>query len=457
MLDKNIIEKTLKTAKNNGIDFAEIFCEKKETASISFENNKTEKIRSGIDAGCGFRIINNNTTYYGYTNSFEEKEILSLAKKVIEAAKTKNKSASIKQTAKEISYQKEYTDWPLKKQIKLLKECNAAGKSTDKRIKQIALGCASSSAEILIANTAGVNVSEKRVRTRFIAQVIATNKKITETGYESIAAAAGFELFDGAEPLLAVKTAAQRALLNLEARPAPAGKTTVVLAGEAGGTMVHEACGHALEADFIQKKISIFNKKMLGQQIVSPLITVVDDGSLPGYYGTNFVDDEGTTTRKNILIEHGILKGFMSDLKNARLLKISPSGNGRRESYRQTPLPRMTNTYIAAGQNTYQEIVASVKEGLLVKKMGGGQVDITNGNFVFEITEGYLIKNGRVTEPVRGATLVGNGLEVLKNIDLVGNDLHFIPGTCGKGQAAPVTDGQPTLRIPSIIVGGHGQ
>lgn len=456
MIEPTIIDKALALAKNKKVDFAEIFCEKKETSSISFENNKTEKIRSGIDAGCGFRVINNQTTYYGYTNSFEEKEVLALAAKVIVASGSKNKPLTIKQPVIKISLEQQSLIWPTKQQIKLLKECNELGKKMDNRIKQLSLGCASARSKIVIANSVGTNVCEQRIRTRFVAQVIAQDKKNTETGYESIAAAQDFTLFDQEDPRQAVKTAVRRALLNLTARPAPAGKMTVVLAGEAGGTMVHEACGHALEADFIQKKISIFNKQMLGKQIVSPLITVVDDGSLPGYYGTNQFDDEGIKTKKNILIEQGILKGFMSDLHTANLLKIAPSGNGRRESYRHTPMPRMTNTYIAPGQNTYQEIVASVKEGLLVKKMGGGQVDITNGNFVFEITEGYLIKNGQITEPLRGATLVGNGLEVLTSVDMVGNDLHFIPGTCGKSQAAPVTDGQPTLRIPSIIVGGHG-
>lgn len=459
-LEKNIINKALQIALDNGLDFAELYCEKTATNSISLENNKIEKVRSGIDNGTGFRIIHKNIVYYGHTNSLAEKDILKLAKEVTAAAKGSNSSKKIK-ILKELKpkqaykYQKPPAEIATKEKVDNLTKANKTARDYNKNIKQVAVGYADTTQDILIANSLGALAHDHRIRTNFVTQVIANKNKITETGYESEAGAQGLEILDKRSPETIALTAAKRAIINLNADLAPAGKMTVVLAGDAGGTMVHEACGHALEADFIYKKISIFDKNQLGKKVVSPLITVVDDGTLAGHYGTSSFDDEATPRQKNILINKGMLTGFMSDYLNAKMLNLKPSGNGRRQSYKHTPLPRMTNTYIAPGKSTYKEILSTVKEGILVMKMGGGQVDITNGNFVFEITEGYRIKNGKQGSAIRGATLVGNGIDVLKNVSMVGNDLHFIPGTCGKGQAAPVTDGQPTLLIPEIIVGGH--
>jgi TldD protein len=307
--------------------------------------------------------------------------------------------------------------------------------------------------DIFIANSDGLQVSDTRTRIRMYVECVAAQKETVQTGMEAPGAHAGLEFFNLNRADEIAATAARRAILNLSARPAPAGTFMVVLAGEAGGTLVHEACGHALEADFIYKKTSIFTDQ-LNKQVVSPLVTVIDDGTLPGYFGTLGYDDEGTRTNKNILIENGIIKKFMNDRLSAKILNVPATGNGRRESYRNKPVPRMTNTYIAAGNSKPEDIIASVQDGILVKKMGGGQVDITNGDFVFEVTEGYLIKNGKVTDPIRGATLVGNGPQTLSLVDQVGNDLSFIPGICGKYDSAPVTDGLPTLRIKELVVGG---
>lgn len=458
-ISSDIIQKILSLPLKTGINFAEIFCEKSKTTSISLEDNKIEKVRSGIDLGTGIRLIHQNISYYGYINSLDENDLLKLAKEITLAVKTSNKPKKIKLlSAKKANYYPIYKKLPensdLKQKSSYVLEANSIARNYHKYITQVSASYADTTQDVLIANSLGVCAQEQRVRTRFVVQAVAQKNNIIETGYESAAGAQGLELLEKNPPKAIALAAAQRAILCLEAAPAPAGKLPVVLAGEAGGTMVHEACGHALEADFIHKQTSIFKDK-IGKSVVSKLITVIDDGSLPGNYGSSSFDDEGTPTKKNTLIEQGRLTGFMSDYLNAKFLKLPPSGNGRRQSYRYTPIPRMTNTYIQAGNSNYAQILNSVDKGVLVKKMGGGQVDITNGNFVFEISEGYLIKNGKQDIPIRGATLVGNGIEVLSTVDMIGNDLYFIPGTCGKGQHAPVSDGQPTLRIPELIIGGH--
>lgn len=459
-LDQTIVQKALKIALEHGHQFSEIFAEKTEATSISLEDNKIDKVRSGIDSGTGFRIINGEKTHYGFVNSLAETDILNLAKTISQGAALNPRKKAKPLELKPLSpiYLPIWRYLPsqveLARKVAYLQAADTAARRQDKRIAQVAVRYSDSIQSVLIANSNGIYARDKRVRVRFFVEAIAKQKKATQTGYEAIGTTKGLEIFAENNPEKIARTAATRAILNLEAGPAPAGPMTVILAGSAGGTMIHEACGHALEADFIYKKTSVFTGTP-GRQLVSPLITVIDDGTIPGNYGSASFDDEGAFSHKNILIEKGIVRQFMNDYLYSTLLGHKPTGNGRRESYRFTPIPRMTNTYIQAGNIGYQDILGSVKTGLLVKKMGGGQVDTTNGNFVFEITEGYLLKNGKVDRPVRGATLVGNGVEVLRSVDMVGNDLHFIPGTCGKGQAAPVSDGQPTLRIPELIIGGQ--
>jgi TldD protein len=255
----------------------------------------------------------------------------------------------------------------------------------------------------------------------------------------------------------AAAQAARRAVLNVGAKPAPAGTYTVVLSSEAGGTLIHESVGHGLEADLNLKGLSVYSGR-IGQKVASELITVVDDGRDPGQRGTAAMDDEGTPTQRTVLIEKGILKTYLSDRKHAEKLGIRRSGNARRESFRHLPICRMTNTMIAPGESDPEEIVRSVKDGIFVKKMGGGQVDVVSGNFAFEVTECYRIRDGKLAEPLRGATLVGQGPKLMSEIDMVGTDLGYSTGTCGKdGQGAPVADAQPTLRIPAVVIGGKVQ
>lgn len=249
---------------------------------------------------------------------------------------------------------------------------------------------------------------------------------------------------------------AQRALLMLSAKPCPSGKMAVVMASEAGGTMVHEACGHGLEADLVQKGLSVYANKR-GERVASDLVTVIDDATMPYKYGSFRYDDEGTVGQKNVLIKNGVLENYMYDRLTAGKEGKKSSGNGRRESYKERPVPRMTNTYIASGKDEPDDIIKSTKKGILVRKMGGGQVNTTNGDYVFDVAEGYLIENGEITSAVQGATLAGNGPDTLQMVEMVGNDLGFAIGTCGKeGQGAPVSDAQPTMKIKELTVGGTG-
>jgi TldD protein len=284
--------------------------------------------------------------------------------------------------------------------------------------------------------------------------VTAKQADVLESGYKPIAGTAGFEMLTETAVVETALTAARLAVQNVAAEPAPAGTYTVVLSSEAGGTLIHESVGHGLEADLNLKGMSVYSGR-LGQKVASELITVLDDGTDPGRRGTAAMDDEGTQTQRTVLIEKGILKTYLSDRKHARKLGIAASGNGRRESFRHLPICRMTTTMIAPGTSDPKEILASVKDGIFVKGMGGGQVDVVSGNFAFEITECYRIRDGRQAEPLRGATLVGQGPKLMSEIDMVGWDLGYSVGTCGKeGQGAPVADAQPTLRIPSVVVGG---
>jgi TldD protein len=305
-----------------------------------------------------------------------------------------------------------------------------------------------------MANSAGEYVEDERIRTRLVVQAVAVSGAVMQTGYEAVGGLSGFELLHKDLPAQVGGTAARKAVNMLSAQPAPAGRMPVVIAGEAGGTMVHEACGHGLEADLVQKGLSVYAGKK-GRLVASEEISVVEDPTLNAKYGSYSFDDEGIPSRKVTLIENGVLNDFMYDRLTAANDGVQSNGHGRRESYQHKPIPRMGNTIIAPGKTDPARIIRETGTGLLVKKMGGGQVNTTTGDFVFDVAEGYLIQDGEVGPMVRGATLTGNGPEVLRIVEMVGKDLGFAIGTCGKdGQGVPVSDAQPTLAIKELIVGG---
>ena len=339
--------------------------------------------------------------------------------------------------------------------VALLRRADEAARAAGSAIRQVTAVYGDSRRRILVANSEGVLAGDDQVKTRFAVSCVASGDTGLQTGRESVGATVGFELFDRLLVEDLARTAAQRALTKLSARPAPSGTLPVVIKQGSGGVLFHEACGHGLEADHIAKDVSVFTGRV-GELVASPLVTLVDDGTMGPEWGALAIDDEGHPAGRNVLIENGVLTDYMWDWLRARKEGRPSSGNGRRESYQHLPMVRMTNTYVLAGAEDPEEIVRQTPHGVYVAQLGGGQVNTATGDFVFGMTEAYLIEDGRITEPLRDANLIGNGPDVLRNIDVVGNDFAMgPPGTCGKqGQGVPVGDGQPTLRVSALTVGG---
>lgn len=457
MLSKADLQEILKVARQGG-DFAEIFIEDKRTTRIGCEDRKIERVITGRETGAGIRVINGEDTAYGYTSSLDRDTLLELAEQVGRAARA-NPVVDInleeRVSGVELPVEQRPDQAEIEDKVELVRAAEEAARSVDEQlVRQVTVAYGDVSQQVTIANSEGIFVEDERVRCRLSVNAVAAEGQVIQTGFESAGGTRGLELFGEEQPRELGQKAAKRALLMLHARKAPAGRMPVVIAGEAGGTMIHEACGHGLEADLAQKGLSVYAGRK-GQEVASSLVTVVDDGTLKGKYGSLRFDDEGNQARRTVLIEQGMLRSYMYDRITGRKDGVESTGNGRRESYQNRPIPRMTNTFLEPGDASPEEIIRETKQGLLVRRMGGGQVNTTNGDFVFDVPEGYLIEDGEVTVPVRGATLTGNGPEVLKRIDMVGRDFGFSLGICGKdGQGVPVGDAQPTIRIPELVVGG---
>jgi TldD protein len=458
MLDAMDLSRILRSALSEGGEFADIYFEEGSSTSVVCEDGKIEKIVAGTDRGVGIRVISDLRTAYAYTNEVTEQALLDLARTVSRAVRGREFGAAIDLRAKTVGagfpIKTSPETVPLQDKVALVRRAEQAARKMDERVRQVMVVYRDGRVRTQIANSLGEFVETGRTGTVFLTQVVASQGEVVQTGYEPIGGFRGFELFDTTSPEEVARTAAGRALMMLSARKAPAGTMPVVISSEAGGTMVHEAIGHGLEADLAQAGMSVYTGK-IGTQVASPLITVIDDSTIPHARGSYSHDDEGVAAQKTVLVENGILKCYLYDRLSAMKDGCASTGNGRRESYHAKPIVRMTNTLIAPGESSPEAIVREVQQGLFVKKMGGGQVNTVTGDFVFEVSEGYLIQNGTIGEPVRGATLTGNGPEVLKNVTKIGNDLGFGIGTCGKdGQGAPVSDAQPTLLISEITVGG---
>lgn len=468
MIEHIPFEKILKEALHEGGEFADLFFEQTHSAAIVCEEDRIEKVIFGMDVGVGLRILFGRKTFYGFTTEITEASLFDLAKRISRSAKEgggerKNGFpqlpraviASVPISRSLYPVQKHPERLSMEERASVVKRANEAARRLDPHVQQVKVLYRDVNQKLSISNSEGTFVEGERVGTVLSVQVVSAKGDVVQTGYEPIGGTVGFELFDLHPPEEVAEVAAKRALLMLSARKAPMGKMAVVLSSDAGGTMIHEAIGHGLEADLAQQGLSVYSKK-IGERVASPLITVVDDPTLPQRRGSYAFDDEGVASRRTVLVEQGVLTGYLYDRLSAMEDGVESSGNGRRESYQHKPIPRMSNTMILPGKMRPEEIVRSVEKGLFVKKMGGGEVNTVNGDFIFEVNEGYLIEKGSVGEPVRGATLIGNGPQVLKDIDMVGNDLGFGIGTCGKdGQGVPVGDAQPTLRIPELIVGGQ--
>ncbi len=459
MLDKELMLKVLKKARFFGGRYAEIFVEQRKPVSIHLEDRNIEKVITGVDSGLGIRLISNGRSAYAYSNDFSEESLIRAASEVSRAATggVTDSVVDLRTKTPAVSFQVKLfpEDVPIQKKISIVRKADAIARSYDTRIRQVTVIYHDFIQKIMVATTEGTIAEDERVHTLAVIQVIAADNSIIQTGYESIGGFIGFELFDEINIEELSLKATKRALMMLTARRAPGGRMPVVISSEAGGTMIHEAIGHGLEADLAQQGLSVYSKK-IGQQVASSFITVIDDSTIQKKRGSFRFDDEGTPSRQNVLVEKGILKNYMYDKLTAMNDGVNSTGNGRRQSYQYRPIPRMTNTFIAPSLTPPEKIINSVDKGLFVKKMGGGQVNTVTGDFVFDVQEGYLIKNGMIGEPVRGATLAGNGPAILKSIDMVGSDLGFAIGTCGKdSQGVPVSDAIPTIRIPAIVVGGE--
>ena len=438
-----------------GGDFADIFYEKTKSMRIHYEDRRVDKINYGIQEGVGLRLIKGGKTYYGYTSDINFKNLIELAKVIARNGSNGYSFALGKRHIKgftDVKIDPDAVD--LNYKIEILKRADDKARSYGDNVKQVSSVLMDKNREILIINNLGEISEDVQKRVIFYVEVISSDGNILQRGYEAIGGTKGFEIFEEIPPEFVASKAAERALLGLKAKPAPAGKFTVIMSSEAGGTMIHEAVGHGLEADLVQQGLSVYAGK-LGKKVASEMVTVVDDATIPGYNGSFTVDDEGVPAKRKVLIDKGILVGYMYDRLRAMKEGIESTGNGRRQSYAHIPIVRMTNTFIAPGKYKGEDIIRDTKRGVYVVKMGGGEVNTVTGDFVFEIMEGYLIENGEITYPIRGATLIGNGPKALNNIDAVGNEVGWSIGTCGKnGQGVPVSDGQPVIRMNDLILGG---
>jgi len=451
----------LKRALKNGGEYADLFIERGTPFSIMCESGRVEKVLSGLDCGAGVRLIFGLRTAYAYSNEISLSALIALADAVSQAVAgeaSASRDAVMNLTRKNprvvFHIEKAPEAVSTDQKVGMVLQADSIARSIDSRIRQVTVAYRENRQQVLIANSEGSIAEDERMYLTAVVHVVAADADVVQTGYEPVGGFAGMELFDRYPLEQAAEIAGKRAVMMLSARKAPAGRMPVVLSSAAGGTMIHEAVGHGLEADLAQSGLSVYSNK-IGQRIASPLVTVVDDATLEGKRGSFRFDDEGTEAERTVLVDNGVLKTFMYDRLTAMKDRARSTGNGRRESYKHRPIPRMTNTMIVPGKSDPEEIVQTTPNGLFVKKMGGGQVNTVNGDFVFEVSEGYLIENGSIAEPVRGATLTGNGPQVLMSIDRVGSDLGFSIGTCGKdGQGSPVSDAQPTLRIPEITIGG---
>ncbi|WP_102692230.1 TldD/PmbA family protein [Rummeliibacillus pycnus] len=458
MIKQSIIENVLEVALSTGGDFSEVFIEDKYSNALGLVSNKIENSISGRDFGIGIRIFSGLQSIYTYTNDFSVEGLLLAAKKAALAIQgggtgtihpLKKESFHPLHQIKQMPQTVEHS-----RRAAIMRKANDIARNYDPRISQVRVRYLDEEQNILIANSEGKCIEDTRVLSRLAIQTTATEGKELQTGFYGPGAHAGFEYIENLDLNHYAGEAARIAINMLHADECPSGKFPVIIDNEFGGVIFHEACGHGLEATAVAKNNSVFANR-IGEKVASEIVTYIDDGTLPNEWGSLNIDDEGEKTRKNVLIENGILKGYLIDKFNARRMNAEPTGSSRRQSYRFSPTSRMTNTYIAPGTSTPEEIIAATEYGLYAKYMGGGQVNPATGDYNFAVAEAYIVKNGKIERPVRGATLIGNGAKTLQLVDRVGNNLAHGAGMCGaQSGSIPVNVGQPMIRVSEITVGG---
>lgn len=467
LLEPGLVSRLIGRALSRGGDFAEVYVQRRQSLTLELDDGEIRSSSASFVHGVGLRVLKGARVAFAHSDDLSEDALLACADAASHVGRVEDDERVV---AKALARRSRPTfadpDSPpsgtsVHARVALLQRAFDAAHRASTQLDKVSGTWADADEDILIANSDGLLVTDRRTLCRMGLRVIVKDRDgRPRVGFRGAGSRRGVSHYtDIASPESIAEEAVRQALAQLGARPAPTGERVVVLGPASSGVLLHEAVGHGLEADFIRKRSSLFSGR-IGERVASPLCTVIDDGTLAGERGSLNVDDEGTPTRRNVLIEGGILKAFMNDRQNAGLLGDELSGNGRRQSFRHMPLPRMTNTFLAPGDDDPEEILRGVRHGLYCRAFGGGQVNIANGNFVFEVQEGYLIEDGRITAPVQGATLVGSGPDTLSKITRVGSDAALDGGsyTCGKaGQSVPVTVGLPTVRIDGITVGGTGE
>ncbi len=458
MIDEKTARKVLNILLKNGADFSEIFIQKRAVNNLRLEDSKIENSTSGYELGCGLRLWAGESTFYAYVDSIKNDKLVNAAKVLSSVV---NGSSSIKVldlTGTSSSYDIKIKKLPSqintggKKNI--LKLVDRSSRDFNSAVIQVTSLLSDLEEEIFIANSYGAFSYEKVVKTFLAVNVVARRGNNARTGYKSLARTKGYEVFEEKDPVNLAEEASKIAVTMLDAVSAPTGELPLVIGPAFGGVIFHEACGHGLEADAILKDASVFKGK-IGKKIASKLVTAVDDSTIKYRWGSYKFDGEGFPSHKTVLIKEGILQNYICDLKTSKKMGVEQTGNGRRQSFRNIPIPRMTNTYIDNGNEKPESILRSVSKGIYAKEFAGGQVDPATGDFVFGISEGYLIENGKISFPIKDAILIGNGPDILNKIEAVGNNLDYAPGFCGKnGQTVSNEVGQPTIKVSKITVGG---
>ena len=461
-LDESHLSRALAEIRAHRVDDADLYFQYTRSEGWSLEEGIVKTGSFSIDQGVGVRAVSGEKTAFAYSDDISEASLLDAAR-TVRSISVADKVGRARIASKKIANSRSLyphidpiASMDSTDKVRLLERAEQCARAKDPRVVQVMAGLASEYDVVLVARADGLMAADVRPLVRLSITVIAEQNGRREVGSAGGGGRFGLAYFTDEQIGQYVHEAVNAALVNLESRPAPAGEMTVVLGPGWPGVLLHEAVGHGLEGDFNRKGSSAFSGR-IGQRVAAKGVTVLDDGTLADRRGSLNVDDEGHATQRNVLIEDGILKGYIQDAMNARLMGVKPTGNGRRESYAHIPMPRMTNTYMLGGDKDPQEIVASIKKGLYATNFGGGQVDITSGKFVFSASEAYWVENGKIQYPVKGATIVGSGPESLKKVTMIGNDMRLDSGvgTCGKeGQSVPVGVGQPTMRIDGLTVGG---
>jgi TldD protein len=455
LIAPELAERVLARALANGGRFAEVFAERRDGFALAIDESRIESVQSGAEEGAGVRVIDGATTYFAHVDGLDPADLQRAAGEAAAALRTERTEPRPLGAlfSRPIPIERAPAEVETAAKAALLRELDERGRAQGGEIEQLSASYMEARRRVAVANSDGLFAADDRTRTRIGAQAVARRGDVVETGAETLGAHRGFELLED-DPAAIAEQAAGKALTLLDARPAPSGAMPVVVGGGFGGVLFHEMTGHGLEADHVQKGASVYAGK-LGESVAQPLLNAYDDGRLPGEWGSDGIDDEGSPTQKTQVIEEGRLVAYLYDHLTAEREGQEPTGNGRRESFRHLPIPRMTNTYIAPGEATVEGMIEEVENGFYAVSFGGGQVDPATGDFVFGVSEGYLIEGGKVTAPCRGATLVGNCLDALAAIDAVADDFWMKTGICGKGgQRVPVGTGQGHVRVGRMTVGG---